>query len=101
MATFLNRVPTGRLICLHSLLKYLVDRFQKSNFTLREAQFDAETAKSIHDHCPLLVKVRAARSPVCQEIDTIDTPQIVSIMKYVIVMGIVTITDAMHACMDG
>ena len=65
MATLLNRVPTGRLICLHSLLKYLADRFGKGNFTLREAQFDAKADKSIHDHCPLLVKVRASRSPVC------------------------------------
>ena len=65
MATLLNRSPTGRLVCLHALLQHLVDRYEQTSFTLRDAQYDINSRKTIHDHCLLLIKVRASRSPVC------------------------------------
>ena len=65
MPPLLNRVPTGRLICLHALLQHLSIRYSNNNFTLRGAQYDPESDKTIHDTCTLLVEKGASRTKVC------------------------------------
>jgi len=65
MPPLLNRVPTGRLICLHALLQHLVDRYGRNKFSLREAQYDASSDKTIFDTCTLLVERGASRTKVC------------------------------------
>jgi len=65
MPPLLNRVPTGRLICLHALVQHLVDRYGRNGFSLRGAQYDASSNKTIHDTCTLLVEKGASRTKVC------------------------------------
>lgn len=65
MPPLLNRVPTGRLICLHALLQHLVDKYGDREFTLRDAQYDPDSNKTIHDSCKLLIEIGALRTKVC------------------------------------
>jgi hypothetical protein len=55
MASLINRVPTGRIISLHSELKYLNWRFGDQEFSLTQMKLDPNLEKTQLDFFPLAV----------------------------------------------
>lgn len=55
MASLINRVPTGRVISLHSELKYLHWRFGEREFSLTQMKLDSTLEKTQLDFFPLAV----------------------------------------------
>lgn len=70
MAVLINRNPVGRLICLHSLLRYLFAQFGMEEFTLNDLKYDKKKRHTITDFCPLLLKISSVRSRVCPYLKT-------------------------------
>lgn len=69
MAYLINRNPAGRLICLHALAGYLVNRFATNKFRLNDLKYDEECQYNIHQTCQLLEKLPAINFPVCPYLD--------------------------------
>ena len=69
MAYLINRNPSGRLICLHALSSYLVNRFSTEKFRLNDLKYDATCFHNIHQTCKLLVKLPAVNFLVCPYLD--------------------------------
>lgn len=65
MSFLINRNPSGRIICLHALLRYLYQRFREKPFTLNDMKFDDKSRHSILQTCTLLVKLPSISNPVC------------------------------------
>ncbi len=65
MAILINRNPVGRLICLHSLLKYVWNQYGDSSFSIKSLKYDPEKEHSILEYCPLLVKKSSWSTRVC------------------------------------
>ena len=65
MAYLINRNPSGRIICLHALLKYLNNKFGSDPFTLNDLKYDDESKYNIHQTCKLLKKFPSILHPVC------------------------------------
>jgi len=61
----INRNPTGRLICIHALTKYLLSEFGKKAFTITDVKYDVEKADNILNHCDLLIKIPSVGHMVC------------------------------------
>lgn len=61
MSYLINRNPSGRLICIDALVKYLFDRFGKNEFQIKDVKFDARASKNIHQHCSLLATYSGLR----------------------------------------
>ena len=55
MSALINRVPTGRIISLHTELKYLYWKFRNEPFSLQEMKFDSSSKKTQLDFFPLAV----------------------------------------------
>ena len=65
MSYLINRNPSGRIICLHSLLTYLYSKFKTEPFTLSDLKYDSQSKFNIHQNCPLLVKLPSISFKVC------------------------------------
>ena len=65
MSFLINRNPSGRIICLHALLKYLHNRFGSNPFTLTGLKYDQDAKENIHQTCPSLVKHPSIPFKVC------------------------------------
>lgn len=65
MVYLINRNPSGRIICLHALLKYLYNKFSEEPFTLTDMKYDSDSEYNIHQTCTLLVKYPSVPFPVC------------------------------------
>jgi len=65
MSYLINRNPSGRIICLHSLLRYLYNKFKTEPFTLSDLKYDSQSKFNIHQTCPLLVKLPSISYKVC------------------------------------
>lgn len=65
MSFLINRNPSGRIICLHSLLSYLYKKFKNNRFTLSDLKYDANSKENIYQVCPLLVKYPSIPYAVC------------------------------------
>jgi hypothetical protein len=55
MSALINRVPTGRIVSLHTELRYLQWRFGRSPFSLQEMKLDSSLQKTQIDFFPLAV----------------------------------------------
>ena len=65
MAYLINRNPSGRIVCLHALLKYLNNRFKNNLFELKDLKFDINSDFNIHQTCTTLVRLPSIINPVC------------------------------------
>lgn len=65
MAYLINRNPSGRIICLHALLRYLYNKFKDEPFTLTDMKYDADSKYNIHQTCSLLVNLPSVPFPIC------------------------------------
>lgn len=65
MSYLINRNPSGRIICLHSLLRYLHKRFGTNPFTLTGLKYDENAKENIHHVCPILTKHPSIPFKVC------------------------------------
>jgi len=65
MSYLINRNPSGRIICLHSLLIYLYAKFKAEPFTLSDLKYDSQSKFNVHQNCPLLVKLPSIGFKVC------------------------------------
>ena len=65
MSYLINRNPSGRIICLHALLKYVYNKFKKEPFTLNDLKFDVQSKYNIHQTCPLLKKLPSISFKIC------------------------------------
>ena len=55
MSALVNRVPVGRIISLHTELKYLYWKFKENPFTLQQMKFDSSSPKTQLDFFPLTI----------------------------------------------
>lgn len=69
MVALVNRNPTGRLICIHALVKYLYSIFASSTFTLSDMKYDSERNDNILNNCESLVKLPSIPYKVCPFLD--------------------------------
>jgi len=69
MAVLINRNPSGRLVCLHALMKTLDKKFNDKNFTINDLKYDEELSVNITDYCELLTKISSVNDPVCPYLD--------------------------------
>lgn len=74
MTYLINRNPSGRIICLHALLKYLYDKFRTENFTLKDMKYDANSEKNIHQSCTLLEKPPSLPFKICPYLENPLSP---------------------------
>lgn len=65
MSFLINRNPSGRIICLHALLRYLYQRFGDKSFTLNEMKYDSKSKHRILQTCTLLIKLPSIANTVC------------------------------------
>ena len=69
MAYLINRNPSGRIVCLHALLKYLNNKFGEDSFTLTDMKYDEKSTFNIHQTCTLLVKLPSVSFTTCPYLD--------------------------------
>tara|TARA_Y100000310_G_C20688483_1_gene820670 strand:- start:2579 stop:3754 length:1176 start_codon:yes stop_codon:yes gene_type:complete len=65
MSYLINRNPSGRIICLHTLLRYLYKRYGTNPFTLTGLKYDENAKENIHQVCPILTKHPSIPFKVC------------------------------------
>jgi len=65
MSYLINRNPSGRIICLHSLISYLYAKFKTEPFTLNDLKYDNQSKYNIHQKCPLLIKLPSIAFKIC------------------------------------
>ena len=69
MAYLINRNPSGRIICIHALLKYLYNRFRENSFSLNDMKYDTDAKFNIHQTCSLLIKLPTVNYKICPYLD--------------------------------
>lgn len=65
MTVLINRNPTGRLICIHALVKCLQNKFPVDSFTINDLKYDANSFQNITDVCELMKTMQSTNELVC------------------------------------